>query len=113
MIYSTPTELTSRTVPETYTNRARALSFTAARSFRPTVRDVPVDPGTTWGDVRSVGITHHAAGPDFAADNWTMDIIVISSVSDTGDIQEQFSQSGAPVWPFRKNENQVWQHDFA
>lgn len=75
-------------------------------------RDVPVDPGTTWGDVRSVSIRHSAAGPDFAADNWTMVGIVISSVSTIGDAREQFSQRGAPVWQFRKNDNQVWQHDF-
>lgn len=75
-------------------------------------RDIPVDPGTSWGEVRAVSIRHNAAGPDFAADNWTMNSIVISSVSTTGDVQEQFRQNGSPVWQFRKNDNQVWQHDF-
>jgi hypothetical protein len=76
------------------------------------VRDVPVDSGTIWGDIRSVVVKHAAAGPDFAADNWTMDGIVISSVSADGDVREQFRQHRTPVWQFRKNDNQVWQHDF-
>jgi len=77
------------------------------------VRDVPVDPGTVWGAIRSVSIQHSAAGDDFNADNWTMDRIVISSVSTVGDVRDQFSQSGTPVWQFRKNDHQIWQHDFA
>lgn len=76
------------------------------------VRDVPVDSGTIWGDIRSVVVKHAAAGPDFAADNWTMDGVVISSVSTDGDVREQFRQHRTPVWQFRKNDNQVWQHDF-
>lgn len=76
------------------------------------VRDVPVDPGTTWGDVRSVSIKHSAAGDDINADNWTMNSIVISSVSTVGDVRDQFSQSDTPVWQFRKNDHQIWQHDF-
>ena len=73
---------------------------------------MPVDPGTTWADVSSVSIKHSAAGPDHAADNWTMNGIVISSVSDTGDVRDTFSQHLTPIWQFRKNENQVWQQDF-
>lgn len=75
-------------------------------------RDVPVAAGTMWGDVRSVRIQHNAAGGDVNADNWTMDRIVISSVSSAGDVRGQLDVSGSPVWQFRKNDNQIWQHDF-
>jgi hypothetical protein len=76
------------------------------------VRDVPVDPGTMWGDVASVRLRHFAAGNDWNADNWTMNAIAIASVSGTGDVREEFRQGGTPVWQFRKNDHQIWQHDF-
>jgi hypothetical protein len=75
------------------------------------VRDVPVGAGTTWGDVASVRIRHNAAGGDINADNWTMNAIVIASVSGTT-ARDEFSQTGTPVWQFRKNDHQIWQHDF-
>jgi hypothetical protein len=76
------------------------------------VRDVLIDPPAMWGDVRSVSIEHHAAGDDTNADNWKMNSIVISSVSTAGDVLDQFSRSDTPVWQFRKNDHQIWQHDF-
>lgn len=76
------------------------------------IRDVPVAPGTTWGDVRSVSIKHSAAGPDFAADNWMMDRLIISTVSTGGDVVEQFNPPDFPGWQFRKNDHQIWQQDF-
>src|SRR6185503_768505 len=63
------------------------------------VRDVPVAPGTMWGDVRSIRLQHNAAGSDVNADNWTMAAIVISSVAGI-DVQDRFSQTGSPVWQF-------------
>jgi hypothetical protein len=75
-------------------------------------RDVPVPPGTAWGDVRSVSIRHQAAGHDVNADNWTMNTIVISAVFESGEVREMFRRSAAPVWQFRKNDHQIWQHDF-
>jgi hypothetical protein len=77
------------------------------------VRDVPVAGGTMWGDVASVRIQHHAAGDDFNADNWTMNGIVIASVSTLSVVEDQFSQAANPIWQFRKNDHQIWQHDFA
>lgn len=76
------------------------------------VRDIPVSPGTTWGDVASVQIQHNAAGGDVNADNWIMNAIVISSISDASVVTEQFRSPVAPVWQFRKNDHQIWQHDF-
>jgi hypothetical protein len=76
------------------------------------VRDVPVGAGTMWGDVASVRIQHNAAGGDINADNWTMNAIVISSVSSTGAVRDQLNQAGTPLWQFRKNDHQIWQHDF-
>jgi hypothetical protein len=80
------------------------------RAFTTHVRDVPVAAGTTWGDVEWVGIHHFAAGEDSNADNWMMDRIVISSISPAGDVREEVSLSGAPLWHFRKNEQQIWIH---
>jgi len=76
------------------------------------VRDVPVAAGTTWGDVASVLIRHQAAGGDVNADNWTMNGIVIASVSTLGVVTDQFSHTDNPIWQFRKNDHQIWQHDF-
>lgn len=76
------------------------------------VRDIPVDPGTLWGDVRSVVIRHQAAGGDINADNWTMNGIVISAVLEGGEVREMFRRSDTPIWQFRKNDHQIWQHDF-
>ncbi|MGH8522381.1 MAG: hypothetical protein ACREU9_13380, partial [Gammaproteobacteria bacterium] len=64
------------------------------------------------GDVRSVIVKHRAAGHDINADNWTMNTIVISAVLEGGDVREMFRQTGTPVWQFRKNDHQSWQHDF-
>lgn len=75
-------------------------------------REVRVDPGTIWGDVLSVRIEHRAAGHDVNADNWTMVRITISSVSADGGVREQLNLSGSPIWQFRKNDHQTWQHDF-
>ncbi len=72
--------------------------------------DLPV--GTMWGDIISVGIRHVAAGPDWGADNWTMNHIVISSTSTTSEVRERFNISGIPVWQFRKNDNRIWEHSF-
>jgi hypothetical protein len=76
------------------------------------VRDVPVAAGTMWGDVASVRIQHFAAGNDWNADNWTMNAIVIASVSDTGDVREEYNRTDTPIWQFRKNDRQIWQQDF-
>jgi hypothetical protein len=76
------------------------------------VRDVPVAGGTMWGDVASVRIQHFAAGNDWNADNWTMNGIVIASVSDTGDVREEYRRTDNPIWQFRKNDRQIWQQDF-
>ena len=76
------------------------------------VRDVPVDPGIMWGDVRAVQIEHRAAGSDINADNWNMDKIVITSVSTTGTVRDELIISGDPMWHFHKNDHQIWQHDF-
>lgn len=75
-------------------------------------RDVAMPAGTVWGDVRTVAIRHQAAGDDVNADNWTMNTIVISAILDTGEVREMFRHSATPIWQFRKNEQQVWQHDF-
>lgn len=76
------------------------------------VRDVPVASGNMWGDVASVLIRHQAAGNDWNADNWTMNAIVIASVSTLSVVTDQFSQTATPIWQFRKNDHQIWQHDF-
>lgn len=66
----------------------------------------------TWDDVSSVGIRHVAAGNDWNADNWTMAEVVIASLSERGGATERYREAGAPVWQFRKNDNQVWEHAF-
>jgi len=76
------------------------------------VRDIPVTSGTLWGDIASVSITHSAAGNDWNADNWTMNGIVISSVSTSSVVEDQYSRTDNPIWQFRKNDHQTWQHDF-
>ena len=75
-------------------------------------RDVPVPPGTMWGDVSAVRIQHNAAGDDWDADNWTMNGIVIASMSTSSVVHDQFTQTGTPIWQFRKNDHQTWEHDF-
>lgn len=76
------------------------------------LRDIPVDRGTHWGDVRSVVIRHQAAGADINADNWTLNTIVISAVLESGEVREMFRRTDTPIWQFRKNDRQIWQHDF-
>lgn len=80
--------------------------------FTTHTRSVTVPAGTMWGQVSSVQIEHHAAGDDINADNWTMTQIVISSVSDLGVTQERFRLPFDPPRQFRKNDHQLWQHDF-
>ena len=75
-------------------------------------RTINLPAGTMWGDVFSVGIRHMAAGNDWNADNWTMNQIIISSVSNTNEIKQRFINTGNPVFQFRKNDNQIWEHDF-
>jgi hypothetical protein len=72
--------------------------------------DLPL--GTVWGDVLAVGIRHIAAGNDWNADNWTMDRIVISSITPTGGVMERFNTTGTPIHQFQKNANQIWEHSF-
>jgi len=75
-------------------------------------RAVRVPDGTMWGQVSAVEIEHHAAGNDWNADNWTMNKIVISSVTPADVIEERFSRTDNPLWQFRKNDHQIWRHDF-
>ncbi len=72
--------------------------------------DLPL--GTVWGDVLAVGIRHVAAGNDWNADNWTMDRIVISSITPTDVVMERFNTTGTPIHQFQKNANQIWEHSF-
>jgi hypothetical protein len=74
--------------------------------------DVPVAAGTTWGAVASVRVQHNAAGNDWNADNWTMNEIIIASIESDGSASEQYRRADTPVWQFRKNDRQIWQHDF-
>jgi hypothetical protein len=75
-------------------------------------RDIEIAPGATWSDVRAVGIRHVAAGNDWNADNWTMAEVMIASVSDGGRESVRYREAGAPVWQFRRNDHQVWEHVF-
>ena len=70
-----------------------------------------IDLRSLWENVRSVGIRHEAAGNDWNADNWTMNEVVIASVSASGRETERYRERGAPVWQFRKNDNQVWERE--
>lgn len=74
--------------------------------------DVPVAASTVWGDVASVRVQHNAAGNDWNADNWTMNEIIITSIESDGSATDQYRLAETPVWQFRKNDNQIWQHDF-
>lgn len=74
--------------------------------------DVPVAAGTTWGNVASVRVQHNAAGNDWNADNWKINEIIIASIASDGSATEQFRHADTPVWEFRKNDHQIWQHDF-
>jgi len=75
-------------------------------------RDVPLPSGTTWSDVTRIELEHRAAGPDFAADNWTMNRVTVSSVSTAGVVLDRFSAIGSPLHQFRKNDHQVWGQSF-
>jgi hypothetical protein len=75
-------------------------------------REVPVDPGTLWGDVRVVRIRHEAAGSDHNADNWKMNEIVIASIATDGTENVQFRHRDTPIWEFKKNERQIWKQPF-
>ena len=75
-------------------------------------RIVHLPTGTTWSDVLSVGIRHVAAGNDWNADNWTMNQIIISTVSDTSEVRQRFIDTRNYVWQFRKNDHQIWEHNF-
>lgn len=73
-------------------------------------RDVAIPFPAEWSDVSSVGIRHEAAGNDWNADNWTMNEVVIAFVSESGRETERYRESGTPIWQFRKNDNQIWEH---
>ncbi len=75
-------------------------------------KTIALPAGTRLSNIRSIGIRHQAAGPDFAADNWHMDEIKINYISTTNEVGEVVSRAGNPVWTFQKNANQVWEHNF-
>lgn len=84
----------------------------AWNSFSTHTRSIELPPGALWSDVEALGIRHVAAGNDWNADNWTMNRIVISSVSTGGATREHLVLERNPIWQFQKNANQTWEHVF-
>jgi Beta/Gamma crystallin len=63
---------------------------------------------TRLGDIVAFGIRSIHAGPDFAADNWSMDEIEVRFIG-PNTVGILLHQQGAPIHLFLKNSNQFWE----
>jgi hypothetical protein len=70
------------------------------------VIDLPA--GTRLGDIVAFGIRSIHAGPDFAADNWSMDEIEVRFIG-PNTFGTLLYQQGEPIHLFLKNSNQFWE----
>jgi hypothetical protein len=64
--------------------------------------------GTRLGDIVAFGIRSIHAGPDLAADNWSMDEIEVRFIG-PNTFGVLLHQQGAPIHLFLKNSNQFWE----
>jgi hypothetical protein len=81
-------------------------------AFSTHTRSIELPPGVLWSDVEVLGIRHVAAGNDWNADNWTMNRIVIASISTDGSRRERLLLERDPIQQFQKNADQTWEHIF-